>query len=178
MFCPASTGGRDETAMIAEPKLTPEHRKLLALTGNWSGEEQLSPSPWQEGGSAMAYIGASSDLGGFYIMQEYRQVRDSGISFKARGMFGYDTADRLYKLYWFDSLGYQPPAPASGLWTGDTLSLTRPSMRGVARHVYTFEGADAFHLAIDYSSDRGENWQHVLSGQYRRRASPFTEQDL
>ena len=112
-----------------------------------------------------------------YFVQEYRQVRDNGVSFKARGMFGYDTADQLYKLYWFDSLGYQPPAPASGLWVGDTLSLTRASMRGAARHIYSFDGDNAFRLVIDYSPDRGENWHNVLTGDYRRNTSSFPDQD-
>ncbi|MGL4812439.1 MAG: DUF1579 family protein [Beijerinckiaceae bacterium] len=154
---------------------TAAHNKLQAFVGNWRGEETMSGEPWGEPGAAQGYIGASLDLDGFFVMLEYRQVRASGVTFKARAIFGYDTAQQLYNLYWFDSLGFAPPAPATGYFKGNVLALTRPSLRGTARHSYTFLDADRMQLDVDYSADQGATWSSVVTGIYRRNMSTLTE---
>jgi hypothetical protein len=58
----------------------------------------------------------------------------------SHGLFTFDREHRLTKLFWFDSLGYVPQGPASGIWRDDTLILLRPSLRDAARHVYRFAG--------------------------------------
>jgi Protein of unknown function (DUF1579) len=152
-----------------ELHITPGHEKLLAFVGDWTGEETVVESRWQRGGQARALVTTRAILGGFYVEQSYVQVREGRTSFEGRGVFGYDTDDRLYKLYWFDSLGFQPPIPASGAWVGDMLSLVRPSLRGAARHTFTFDGPDRYTLRIDFSWEGGENWTEVLTGVFTRR---------
>ena len=152
-----------------ELQITPGHEKLRALEGDWEGEETVTESPWQRGGTARGFITARIVLGGFYLLQDYVQLREGQKSFEGNGVFGYDTEDRLYKLYWFDSLGFQPPVPASGAWVGDKLTMVRPSLRGAARHTYTFEGPDRFTLGIEFSWEGGDNWSQVLTGVFSRR---------
>ena len=152
-----------------EMHITPGHEKLLALVGDWTGEEHVIESRWQRGGIARGLITTRAILGGFYVEQSYVQVRDGKTSFEGRGVFGYDTDDRLYKLYWYDSLGFQPPIPASGAWVGDMLAVVRPSLRGAARHIFSFDGPDRYTLRIEFSWEGGENWTEVLTGHFTRR---------
>jgi hypothetical protein len=153
--------------MARTPMLTDEHRRLHAFVGEWRGEEVLADSRWMRAGRAVGVVSAAADLGGFYVAQTYRQEREGVLSFEARGLFGYDADDRHCKLYWFDSLGFVPPAPASGVWKGDTLTLVRASFHGAARHMYQFQSADRYSVRIDYAWE-GETWEEVLTGNYQR----------
>src|SRR5260221_11961422 len=124
---------------MAEDRLTAptplgEHRKLAVFAGEWSGEEMVQPSRWTAGGPATSHVVARIDLNGFYLIQDTRQMRDGKETFATHGVFTYDREDRLYKLYWHDSLGSFPPSPASGGWTGTTLTFVRGSLRAKPRH--------------------------------------------
>ena len=66
-----------------------------------------------------------------------------------------------------DSLGYYPPSPASGGWTGKVLTLVRGSLRGNARHVYEVVDDNTYNMKIQFSPD-AEGWADVLTGVYRR----------
>ena len=105
---------------LAAPTPLEEHRKLAAFAGEWTGEEVVYPSRWNAGGPATSRVNARIDLNGFYLIQNTVQTRDGKESFATHGVFTYDREDRLYKLFWHDSLGYYSPAPASGGWTGNT----------------------------------------------------------
>jgi len=152
---------------LAAPSPLPEHRKLAALAGEWSGEEMVYPSRWTEGGSAISHVTARMALNGFYLIQDAIQMRDGKESFATHGLFTYDREDRQYKMFWHDSLGYYAPAPASGGWSGNILTLVRGSLRGNARHVYEIVDADSYTLKIQFSPD-SEGWNDVLTGVYRR----------
>jgi hypothetical protein len=152
---------------LAAPSPLDEHRRLAAFAGEWSGEETVYPSRWVEGGSATARVLARIDLNGFYLIQDTVQTRDGKESFATHGVFTYDHESRLYKLFWHDSLGYTPPAPATGGWKDNTLTLRRGSLRGTARHVYEIIDPDTYTLKIQFSPD-SEGWADVLTGVYRR----------
>src|SRR5260370_42560910 len=119
----------------AAPAPLDAHRKLAAFAGEWNGEETVYPSRWNAGGPATSHVTARIDLNGFYLIQDPRQVRDGKESFATHGVFTYDREDRLYKLFWHDSLGYYPPSPASGGWTGKTPTPMRGPLRGNPPHV-------------------------------------------
>jgi hypothetical protein len=152
---------------LSAPTPLEEHRKLAALAGEWNGEETVYPSRWVAGGQATSRVVARIDLNGFYLIQDTRQARDGKESFATHAIFTYDREDRLYKLFWHDSLGYFAPSPASGGWKEKTLTLVRGSLRGNARHVYEVVDADTYSLKIQFSPD-SEGWDNVLSGIYRR----------
>ena len=144
------------------------HARLAAFVGDWRGPESLRETRWQKPGEAEGIYVARPDLGGQYVLQDYTQLRGGAVAFEGRGVFAYDQAEKLHKLYWFDSLGFAPPSPASGRWEGDALTLRRPSKRGIARHVYEFDGADRYVLRIGFSADGGGSWSEVLTGNYAR----------
>ena len=152
---------------LAAPTALEEHRKLAVFAGEWSGEEMVYPSRWAAGGPATARIKARIDLNGFYLIQDAVQMRDGQETFASHGVFTYDREDRLYKLFWHDSLGYYPPSPASGGWSGNALTLVRGSLRGNARHVYEVVDNDNYTMKIQFSPDT-EGWADVLTGVYRR----------
>ena len=144
-----------------------EHARLAAFAGEWNGEEVVFPSRWTEGGTATSHVVARMDLNGFYLIQDTRQRRDGKESFATHALFTYDRDDRLYKLFWHDSLGYFPPSPASGTWVGNVLTLVRGSLRGNARHVYEIVDDNTYNMKIQFSPD-AEGWNDVLAGVYRR----------
>lgn len=144
-----------------------EHARLAAFAGEWNGEEVVFPSRWTEGGPATSHVVARLDLNGFYLIQDSVQMRDGKQVFATHGIFTFDRDDRSYKLFWYDSLGYTPPSPASGGWVGKTLTLVRGSLRGNARHVYEIIDDDSYSLKIQFSPD-AEGWADVLTGVYRR----------
>ncbi len=152
---------------LAAPSLLEEHRRLAAFAGQWTGEETVFPSRWTAGGSAISQVAARIDLNGFYLIQDTRQTRDGGEIFLTHGIFTYDREDRHYKLFWYNSLGYIPPSPASGGWTGNALILVRGSLRGNARHVYELIDDNTYSMKIQFSPD-AEGWADVLTGVYRR----------
>ena len=152
---------------LAAPQPTEEHRRLKVFAGEWSGEEMVYPSRWTQGGPAISRVTARIDLNGFYLIQDVRQMRDGQESFATHALFTYDRDDRLYKLFWHDSLGYFPPSPASGSWVGNTLTLVRGSLRGNARHVYEIVDDNNYSMKIQFSPD-AEGWSDVLTGVYKR----------
>ncbi len=152
---------------LAASSPLPEHARLAAFAGEWSGEEVVFPSRWIDGGPATSHTIARMDLNGFYLIQDGVQTRDGKRSFATHGIFTYDRDDRTYKLFWYDSLGYTPPSPASGGWVGNTLTLVRGSLRGNARHVYEIIDDNSYSLKIQFSPD-AEGWADVLTGVYRR----------
>jgi hypothetical protein len=141
--------------------------RLAAFAGEWNGEEVVYPSRWVAGGTATSRVVARMDLNGFYLIQDTVQMRDGKEAFATHGLFTYDREDRTYKLFWYDSLGYTPPAPASGGWVGNTLTLVRGSLRGNARHLYEIIDDDSYSMKIQFSPD-AEGWADVLTGIYRR----------
>ena len=152
---------------LAAPTPQEEHRRLAAFAGEWSGDETVFASRWAEAGPATAKVTARVALSGFCLVQDTVQTRDGRESFATHGVFTWDRESRLYKLFWHDSLGYNPPAPASGGWKDNTLTLVRGSLRGNARHVYTIIDDTTYTLNIQFSPD-SEGWADVLTGTYRR----------
>ncbi|MGV7215604.1 DUF1579 family protein [Bradyrhizobium sp. UFLA05-112] len=152
---------------LAQSSPLPEHARLAAFAGEWDGEEMVYPSRWNAGGPATSRTVARMDLNGFYLIQDGVQMRDGKEIFATHGIFTYDRDDRTYKLFWYDSLGYTPPSPASGGWVGKTLTLVRGSLRGNARHVYEIIDDNSYSLKIQFSPD-AEGWADVLTGVYRR----------
>ena len=152
---------------LAASSPLPEHARLSAFAAEWDGEEVVFPSRWTAGGPATSRTVARMDLNGFYLIQDSVQMRDGKQVFATHGLFTYDRDDRTYKLFWYDSLGYTPPSPASGGWVGQTLTLVRGSLRGNARHVYEIINEDSYSLKIQFSPD-AEGWADELTGVYRR----------
>jgi hypothetical protein len=154
--------------MTFQPAPSAAHLRLNAFAGVWEGEEHVAASAWTEEGRAVAELSAEALFGGFFVEQRYRQMRNGAVSFEARNVFGFDGSEQAYKLYQFDTVGFVPPAPASGVWDGRELVLTKTSPRGRQRTVFTFENEDRYRMGVSFSPAGSDTWQEVVSGIYRR----------
>lgn len=141
---------------------------LVRLAGDWRGEETIATTRWGEGGPAIGYFTASMQLNGRALVQDYREERDGKTSLLAHAVLVAEPEHDQYNLYWFDSYGFVPGAPAPGMWNGERLTFVRSSSRGQTRHIYTFESDDTFGMTLESSFDGGVKWERVASGLYRR----------
>ena len=95
------------------PKPTPQHQRLRGLVGSWKGDEKMHPSPWDpKGGTAKGFFESRLDLDGMFVISEYRQERDGKVTYRGYGVFGWDSKQNAYTMYWFDSMGTDPGGPA------------------------------------------------------------------
>jgi hypothetical protein len=141
---------------------------LARLAGEWQGEETIATTRWGQGGPATGHFTASLQLNGRILVQDYREERDGKTSLQVHGVFVAEPDHDQYSLYWFDSYGFVPGTPAPGVWNGEQLTFMRSSPRGQTRHVYAFEGDDAFTLKLESSFDGGVKWERVMNGTYHR----------
>ena len=147
--------------------LSADHQRLQALVGAWRGEDEVAETHWADGGTAASEVLAEAQFGGLFVVQRYRQRRDGTVSFGAHNVFGFDQQNSFVTLHQFDSMGFVPASPATGIWNGDELVLERSSPRGSARVTYSFDNADAYRMRLHFKP-AGNSWQDMVSGVYRR----------
>ncbi len=153
--------------MPAIPKILPEHEKLAAFTGEWVGEEVVGQSRWFEAGPAQGFVSARIGLGGFYLIQDYRQERGGKTIFSGHGLVTFDREDGRYKMFWYDSVGFVPESPAVGHWKDNGLVLRQATLHGSARRTFQFDGPDTYALRLQFSPD-DEGWSDLLTATYHR----------
>lgn len=141
---------------------------LEFLIGRWTGEEQIATTRWGQGGPATAEVEARLDLGGKAVVIDYREQRDGQPALLAHAVIAPGPEHDQFQLFWFDSYGFVPSAPAPGHWDGQRLTFLRSSPRGQTRHVYTPQADGSYTLALQSSFDGGVQWEPVMSGHYRR----------
>lgn len=150
------------------PKPTEHHRKYQALVGEWSGEEKLHPMPWSpQAAAATSHCTYRLDLDGFFLICDHEQTRDGKVSYRGHGVFGHDPRQQKHTMHWFDVMGGDPGAPATGTWQGDTLSFQHSHHMGHSRYTYRFERDGFYDFRIEMSQD-GKNWMPFLDGAYKR----------
>ena len=149
------------------PKPTPEHRRLEALAGEWTGEETLHPSPWEpESRTATGRFSNRVGVDGMFLINDYEEESDGQIVFRGHGVYGWDPARARYTMLWFDSMGASPRENL-GVWEGDTLTFTGHGEQGSARYIYTVHDPDRFAFRIEASRD-GVSWTPIMEGDYTR----------
>jgi hypothetical protein len=117
------------------PRPSREQEDLSILVGDWLGQEQLHPSPFDPvGGPAVGRVYNWLALDGFAVIQDYEQERKGAVNFRGHGIFRWAAADKCYALCWFDSFGL-PPATFRGALQHKVLTLTAPQPPGFARAV-------------------------------------------
>ncbi len=150
------------------PQPTPQHRRLEALVGRWSGEETLHPAPWApELRTATGKFSIRMGVDGMFLITDYEQARDGAVVFRGHGVYGWDATKERYTMYWFDSMGMSPNQTL-GVWTEDELIFSAQGDHGHARYVYTLRDPDRFAFRIESSPD-GESWSPVMEGEYLRQ---------
>lgn len=151
------------------PRPGPEHLRLHAFAGGWTGMEKVHPSPWDpHGGAAEGRIRNEIVLDGFVVVQDYEQRRDGRVSFTGHGVMSWDAASAKHCMHWWDSLG-GPVSVFTGAFAGDRLVLTAPLPQGASRA--SFDLAEAargrYSFLMEVSPD-GTKWFPFLEGEYRR----------
>ena len=140
------------------------------LIGHWTGEEQIATTRWGEGGPATADIDARFAAGGKALVLDYREQRDGKPALQAHAVMAAGPEHDRFELFWFDSYGFVPSAPAPGHWDGQRLVFLRSSPRGQTRHVYAPQADGSYTLTLESSFDGGLQWEPVMSGRYRKSA--------
>lgn len=141
---------------------------LTRLAGEWAGDEQIATTRWGQGGPASGRMRAFLQLDGHILVQDYREERDGKTSLQVHAVFVAEPEHNQYSLYWFDSYGFIPGAPAPGFLDGDRLTFVRSSPRGQTRHIYDLSRDGAFSLRLESSFDGGVRWETVMTGSYHK----------
>jgi hypothetical protein len=153
------------------PGLLPEHQALAILAGNWLGQENIHPSPFdQAGGPAIGRVHNRMALDGFAVIQDYEQERRGIVNFRGHGIFRWDAGEKCYMLHWFDSFGL-PPVDYRGALQGQMLTLTAPQPQGFARATFDFPQDGQYQYRMEVSPD-GNQWFVFVDGEYRRQSNP------
>jgi hypothetical protein len=154
--------------MHGMPKPQAEHEKLAMFAGRWQGDEKLEPSPWDpKPGTATGHLESRLALGGFFVISDYHQERDGKTTYEGHGVYGYDPQERVYTMWWADSLGPMVGL-AKGRFEGNTLAFSNQTPRGHGRYTYIFDGPERVTFRLEHSQD-GKDWQLFLEARYRKR---------
>ena len=149
------------------PKPTEVHHKLSAFAGHWTGQEKLSPSPWDpNGGSAVGRCVNCVAADGFVLVHDYKQERNGAANFHGHGVFSYDSFEKSYKLHWWDSMGMGINV-FTGQFAGDTLQMICKLPHGSTRGTWKFADESHYHFLMEVSPD-GEKWMTMIEGSYVR----------
>ena len=150
------------------PKPTEHHKKYQAFVGTWTGDETLHPMPWSpQQATATSRCTSRLDLDGFFLITDHEQTRDGKVTYRGHGIFGYDPRQQKHTMHWFDVMGGDPGAPATGTWEGNTLRCQHSHHMGHSRYTYTFEREGLYTLQIEMSQD-GKAWMPFVTGTYKR----------
>ena len=104
--------------------------ELIALLGNWSGTEQLTPLDGPVT-TARAMLVAKLDVADRVVLLDYRQVAAGGAEYSGHGVFTEDRDSADICWWFFDSTG-SAPTIARGRRSGNGLVLVaddRPTRR-------------------------------------------------
>ena len=150
------------------PQMSDAHRRLHRLVGTWSGDEKLSPSPWDPtGGPAYGKSVNRAILDGFAVVHDYEQYRNGQVSFKGHGVFTWNAQENACYLHWFDSMATTVNT-YRGQFDGDVLSLKSVDPNIKSRAVFDFGRPDSYAFRMDVSPD-GEKWMTFMEGRYARQ---------
>jgi len=151
------------------PKAGPAHQKLELLAGQWSGEEEIMPSPLDPtGGPAYAKVDNRICLDGFILVQDYVQERSGRVNFEGHAVISHDAGTDTYIMDWWDSFG-MGRTEYRGKMSGSTLTLESATPMGRSRATYDLSKAGVYEFAMEISMD-GSNWATFMKGSYRRLA--------
>ncbi|MEQ8764455.1 MAG: DUF1579 family protein [Planctomycetota bacterium] len=153
--------------MMELPKPTEGHDRLEMFVGSWQGTEILHPSPWDSnGGTAKGFVENRRALGGFSLIQEYRQERDGKTTFEGHGVFTYDPEKDEYVLYWFDSMGLGVNDYRGKLEDG-VLTVEHQGEMGHSRCVFDMRKEGSYTFRMQGSPD-GSVWMSFMDGTYQK----------
>ena len=152
------------------PQPTAEHEVLGTWVGEWSGEGEMKPGPFGEGGPMTWSEQCTWFEGGrFHVI-----CRSQGSGFMGPvtglGIIGYNPGKQVYTQYGVDSNGWS--AYAEGTRSGDTWVFRSQEVMGdtvyQTRATMTMTSPDTLTFAWEISED-GENWTLLMDGTSSRK---------
>ena len=150
------------------PKVTDAHRKLQKLVGSWTGDERISPSPWDpKGGAAIGKVLNRGAVGGLVVVQDYTQERNGAVSFSGHGVLSWDGIGECYVMHWWDSMG-MPPGEFRGQFQGDVLTLCNEDSQMHSRATFDLSKPGRYAFKMEVSQD-GNQWYPFMEGSYTRQ---------
>jgi hypothetical protein len=150
------------------PKPTEGHKKFNHLAGRWTGQEQISPSPWDpKGGTATGRSDNRIALDGFALLHDYEQERNGAVNFRGHGVLTFDPREQCYRMHWWDSTG-SPTNEFKGAFEGPTLKMTARGPQGHSRVVWDFSQPSRYRFKMEVSPD-GQKWMTFMEGDYARQ---------
>jgi hypothetical protein len=150
-------------------QMSDAYRRLHCLVGTWSGDEKMSPAPWDPtGGPATGKSVNRAILDGFAVVHDYVQFRNGQVSFKGHGVFTWNAQENVYYLHWFDSMATTVNT-FRGQFAGDVLSVDSVDPNMKSRAVFDFGRPDSYTFRMDVSPD-GAQWKTFMEGRYARQA--------
>jgi hypothetical protein len=151
------------------PTPTDAHKRMARLAGDWTGPENVHPSPWDPNGfKATGHSRNRVALDGFVVLHDYEQSRDGKVLFRGHGVFSFDPKAGHYLLHWFDVMGSNPNV-YTGDFQGDVLSMTSPAHGGHTRCVFDLSQPNAYTFEMAMSQD-GKSWKTIMDGRYTKSA--------
>ncbi|MBI3834776.1 MAG: DUF1579 family protein [Planctomycetes bacterium] len=132
------------------PKPNENHKKLQMLAGKWTGEETFHATPFALAGNATSTTNARVDLDNFFLISDHEQKRDGKVTYRGHGVYGYDTFANKFTMHWFDVMGCDPGAPATGDWNGNTLTLQHSHKMGHGKFTFVIDGEGKYTFKIDF----------------------------
>jgi hypothetical protein len=90
-------------AMVKAGTPGPEHARIMALAGTWSGKVTFQMAPDQPPQTSSGTMVNTAVLGGRQLRQEWKGDF-MGTPFEGIGYWGYDNVKKQYVSYWTDSM--------------------------------------------------------------------------
>ncbi len=150
------------------PRPAPEQARLDAMTGTWTAEEKMYPSPWDpKGGTATGRIVARTALGGFFVISDYTQSRGEQVTYEGHGVYRWNPQERCYEMLWFDNTGACGTAVVKGQFEGNRLTFQQAGPMGHSRYIYDFDEPGRYRFRLEMSED-GKAWAAFMEGAYKR----------
>jgi hypothetical protein len=157
-----------------QPKPGPEHNKMQAWVGEWTYEGTAEASPLVPASKFKGKETSRMVLGGFFLeMRDEGQV-DTGYSFQAVILHGYDPATRTYISYGFENDGtvYSSSGTCDGTtWTSSRIRGDHKGTSYKTRSVSTLSAdGKSMMFSAEYSANDGAAWLPLWKGTMKKVA--------
>jgi hypothetical protein len=93
------------------------------------------------------------------------QKRGGKVTYRGRGIIGFDPQEERYLWHWSDTMGGVPGQVTRGEWKGNKLMFQHAGPMGHARYAYTFNRDGSLGFTIENSND-GEQWAPFITAKY------------
>lgn len=160
--------GSIQAQMMAPP--APELKKLDFMSGNWTAEGTINPSPGMPGGK-FAETSQAEWMDGNYFLVEHSDG-DFGAMGKAKelAVMGYDADRKVYTYHAFSSTGENESA--TGTVDGDTWTWTSDEHMGgmtmKGRYTMKVLSPTSYTMKFELSQD-GTNWMTAMEGKATKK---------